>query len=154
MPEDTSSLQTPLGTDNAGHGATLSWTTLANFGLLEFTGEDAQAFLHGQLSCDVNALQVGRASYGSYNTPKGRMLATFLLWRDDNGYLMQLPRSICESTRRRLSMYILRSKVKARDVSDERTLIGVAGAATATLLTALVQTLPTEALALTRITGA
>jgi folate-binding protein YgfZ len=41
---------------------------------------------------------------------------------------MQLPRALCEPIRKRLSMYILRSKVQASDVSDAYTLIGVVGA--------------------------
>lgn len=101
---------------------------LSHFGLIRFSGADAQAFLQGQLSCDVNALLPGQAVYGSYNTPKGRMLASFLLWRDDSGYAMQLPRSLCELVRKRLSMYILRSKVQARDGSDDCVLLGAAGA--------------------------
>src|SRR5678816_3580938 len=92
---------------------------LAQFGLLEFSGADAQAFLHAQLSCDVGSLEPGQARYGSYNTPKGRMLASFLLWRTETGFTMQLPRSVCEATRRRLSMYVLRSKVTVRDASDD-----------------------------------
>ena len=47
---------------------------LSHFGLLHFSGPDAQTFLQGQLSCDVAALQPLHATYGSYNTPKGRML--------------------------------------------------------------------------------
>ena len=66
---------------------------LTHFGLIQFAGADAAAFLQGQLSCDVNALLPGQAGYGSYNTPKGRMLASFLLWREETGYTMQLPRS-------------------------------------------------------------
>ena len=54
---------------------------LAQFGLIRFSGVEAQTFLHNQLSCDVAALTGNKSTYGSYCTPKGRMLATFLLWR-------------------------------------------------------------------------
>ena len=125
-------------------------TALADTGLIRFAGEDAQAFLHGQLSCDVAALQIGCATYGSYNTPKGRMLATFLLWRDDNGYLMQLPGSLREPIQKRLAMYILRSKVKATDVSGEYALFGLAGTAAQTALTRLLlQNIPSVPLTMT-----
>ena len=56
---------------------------LNDFSLLRFSGPDTQAFLQGQLTCDVQALQTGTSTYGGYCTPKGRLLATFLLWRDD-----------------------------------------------------------------------
>ncbi len=96
--------------------------------LLRFSGADAQLFLQGQLSCDVAALQPLRATNGSYNTPKGRMLASFILWRVGADYFMQLPRALCEPIRKRLSMYILRSKVQATDVSETFALMGVLGA--------------------------
>ena len=85
---------------------------LTGLACLQFTGVDAESFLHGQLSCDVRTLHVGAASYGSYCTPQGRMLATFLLIRTVDAYLMLLPGDIAEATQKRLSMFILRSKVK------------------------------------------
>ena len=122
---------------------------LPHFGLLQFSGADAQSFLQGQLSCDVAALAPGQALYGSYNTPKGRMLASFLLWRDDAGYTMQLPRSLCEPIGKRLAMYILRSKVKVRDASDDLSVIGVAGANAQAVLQPLFQAIPAVPLTLT-----
>ena len=50
-------------------------------GLIEVSGDDAIAFLHGQLSSDVQALAPGQGQYWSYNSPKGRMLANGVLWR-------------------------------------------------------------------------
>lgn len=100
---------------------------LTDFSLLRFSGPDSAAFLHGQLTCDVQALKPGSSSYGGYCTPKGRLLATFLLWPDDGGFNMLLPAAIAEPVRKRLSMYILRSKVKAEDISAAQACIGVTG---------------------------
>jgi tRNA-modifying protein YgfZ len=100
--------------------------TLPQYALLRFSGADAQSFLHGQLTCDVQALKIGHSCYGGYCTPKGRLLATFLLWAEDSGYSMLLPASLAEAIRKRLSMYILRAKVKA-DILDDA-VIGVSGA--------------------------
>jgi len=102
-------------------------TMLSHFGLLRFSGPDTQTFLQGQLSCDVAALQPMHATHGSYNTPKGRMLANFVLWRVGADFFMQLPRALCEPIHKRLSMYILRSKVQAADVSNEYALFGLVG---------------------------
>lgn len=99
--------------------------TLSRFGLLAFTGPDARAFLQGQLSCDVEGLAPDAVAPGSYNTPKGRMLATFLLWAGADGYRMLLPRTLCEPVRKRLAMYVLRSKVKVEDVTAAHPLYGV-----------------------------
>ncbi len=115
---------------------------LPQFGLIRFAGEDAQTFLHNQLSCDVSALTPDRSTYGAYCTPKGRMLATFLLWRSDQGYFMQLPSTLREPIQKQLSKFILRSKVKAADASGDWTLIGVAGKDAAALVQRVIGQVP------------
>ena len=100
---------------------------LPQHSLIRFSGEDAQTFLHNQLSCDVAALMLSGSTYGSYCTPKGRVLASFLLWRSEQGYFMQLPFSLREGIQQQLSKFILRSKVKATDASSEYVTLGVAG---------------------------
>lgn len=100
---------------------------LSSFGLIRFSGNDTAAFLQSQLSCDVHEIDAQTTRYGSYCTPKGRILANFMLWQHDDGFLMQLPASLLASTLKRLSMYVLRAKVQLADVSDEWVQIGVAG---------------------------
>jgi tRNA-modifying protein YgfZ len=100
---------------------------LSHLGLIRFSGADTQNFLHNQLSCDVAALKPGGSTYGAYCTPKGRMLTSFLLWRTEQDYFMQLPSSLRESIQKQLTKYVLRSKVKVTDVTSEWTLIGVSG---------------------------
>ena len=107
---------------------------LAQFGLIRFSGEEAQDFLHNQLTCDVSALQPWRSTYGAYCTPKGRVLVSFLLWRAEQGFFMQLPSSLRESIQKRISKYILRSRVKATDATGEWTLVGVMGKDAAALV--------------------
>ena len=100
---------------------------LSQFGLLKVSGEDAQNFLHNLLSSDVKAVAPTRAQFSSFNTAKGRMLATFLVWQHDVDYFLQLPRSLVAAMQKKLSMYILRSKVKITDVSEEVICLGLAG---------------------------
>jgi tRNA-modifying protein YgfZ len=107
---------------------------LSQQGLILFSGEEAQVFLHNQVTCDVAALMLNRSTYGAYCTPKGRIMASFLLWRAEQGFFMQLPSSLLEPVRKRLSLFILRSKVKAADVSDEWIRLGVAGTDAGALL--------------------
>ena len=102
-------------------------TDLSHFSVIQFAGEDAETFLQGQLSCDVRQAQQNHAQYGSYCTPKGRMLATFLLWRNADGFQMQLPASLREAIQKRLSMYVMRSKVKVSDASAATVRLGIAG---------------------------
>jgi folate-binding protein YgfZ len=100
--------------------------------ILRATGADALAFLHGQLSCDVTALAAGEGRYWSFNTPKGRMLANGVLWRNpsdapDAEVTLLLAVDLAETIRRRLSMFVLRAKVTIDDVTARHALIGVAG---------------------------
>jgi hypothetical protein len=97
--------------------------------LIAVSGDDATAFLHGQLTNDVEALPVDSAHWTGWCTPKGRLLASFLLVRRSTGYLIVLPAEIAPSIQKRLSMYVLRSKVKLEDVSAQYARMGVAGPA-------------------------
>ncbi|MEN9784296.1 MAG: hypothetical protein RJA24_1639, partial [Pseudomonadota bacterium] len=117
-------------------------TLLNDFSLLRFSGPDSATFLQGQLTCDVQALKPGSSSYGGYCNPKGRLLATFLLWPEEAGFYMLLPAAIAEPIRKRLSMYILRSKVKAEDMTAAQACIGVSGTDTASQVSALGGQLP------------
>lgn len=100
---------------------------LSHLGVIGFTGDDAQVFLQGQLTCDVREATQAASRPGALCTPKGRALASFRLWQDGAGYRMQLPAARLEAVRKRLSMYVLRSKVKVSDCSDETVRLGVAG---------------------------
>jgi len=126
---------------------------LSEYGLIRFKGEDSQQFLQGQLSCDVASLEVGRAQYGSYNTPKGRILASFLLWRDEHGYILQLPRLLRETIQKRLAMHILRSKVKTTDATAEFRLIGIAGAGVEAGIKPMFRQIPSMPLTMTNANG-
>ena len=107
---------------------------LPHLAVIGFAGEEARTFLHNQLTCDVNALDLNLSAYGSYCTPKGRVLATFLLWRTENGYYMQLPTSLRESIQKRLAMYVLRAKVKVEDAGRLYAMAGLSGAESASHL--------------------
>jgi hypothetical protein len=118
---------------------------LLHLGLIACNGEDAQTFLHGQLSNDVKALTPERSEYAVYCSAKGRMLANFLLWREDQSYYLQLSRSLLPAMQKRLAMYIMRSKVKLADASESRLTLGLAGSAAASALQELFSVLPQQA---------
>ena len=111
-------------------------------GFIRFSGEEAQPFLHNQLTCDVAALAPGSSTYGAHCTAQGRALASFLLWRSEQGFFMQLPSSLREPVQKQLSKFILRSKVKVEDVSSDRALIGIAGKDAAALVQQVLGTVP------------
>ena len=98
----------------------------SRFTLLLFRGADAKDFLQGQVTCDLEQVTAERAQFGGYCTPKGRLLANFLLLSSNQGYLMYLPADIASSVAARLKKFILRSKVTIDEASGWRAL-GVMG---------------------------
>jgi folate-binding protein YgfZ len=52
------------------------------------------------------------------------LLALLLIWRDGDDFLLMLPRDILPAILKKLSMYVLRSKVKLTDATTERALVG------------------------------
>jgi folate-binding protein YgfZ len=100
---------------------------LSHNALIAVTGDDATTFLHAQFTNDVQALQPGEAQWNGWCTPKGRLLATFLLVRRAEGYLLMLPAEIAPAIAKRLAMFVLRSKVKIADVSELYARLGIAG---------------------------
>ena len=47
--------------------------------LIEISGPDAQKYLQGQLTCDVNALAAGASTLTAHCDPKGKMTSIFRL---------------------------------------------------------------------------
>lgn len=107
---------------------------LSQFGVLKVSGDDAQSFLQNMFSSDVREVGPQRAQISSLNTPKGRMLATFLIWQVDADYFLHLPRGLCAAILKRLSMYVLRSKVKIEGASDGVVCLGLSGDGASVLL--------------------
>jgi folate-binding protein YgfZ len=104
------------------------WTALHGLAALDAGGADARDFLHGQLSSDVRALAVGAAHYASYNSPKGRMLATMIVWRRaPERFTLVLAADLAAPIGKRLAMHVLRSKVTI--AASPRPLFGAVGRA-------------------------
>lgn len=115
---------------------------LSQFGVIKVSGEEAQGFLHNLFSSDVNALTPQNALPSSFNTAKGRALATLLIWRNPAEFFLQLPTSVLAAIQKKLTMYVLRAKVKVANASDDIVCLGLSGADAATLLQQHFPTLP------------
>ena len=98
---------------------------LNRYGLLSVSGAEAREFLHAQLTIDILNLPAERAALAGWCSAKGRLLATFLVVPAPQGFLLQLARDLAPTVARRLSMFILRSKVKIADESDAWTQHGL-----------------------------
>jgi folate-binding protein YgfZ len=93
--------------------------SLEQYGLLQVTGEDARAFLHAQLTNDIEHLAPAAARYAGWCSAKGRLLASFLVVPVPEGFFLQLSRDLVPTVAKRLSMFVLRSKVKVSDATGE-----------------------------------
>ena len=119
---------------------------LSQLGVIALRGEDTTAFLQGQLSNDVRALHADSAQWSGYCNPKGRLLGNFLAWRQGEDYCLQLSGDILAGVLKRLSMFILRAKVQARDASDENVRLVVAGRQALAAVTAAMGAVPEAAM--------
>jgi len=122
--------------DAAFASSDAAFAPLSQFGLLAVTGDEARAFLHAQLSNDVEHLPAGTVRRAGYCSPKGRLLASFLVIARPDGFLLQVSGDIAAAIAKRLTMYVLRSKVKVADAAAAWPQFGVWGRGSATLLRA------------------
>jgi len=117
---------------------------LTDLGLIALSGEEAASFLHTQITNDVQNLAGAQARLAGYCSPKGRLLATFLMWKSGDSILLQLPRSLQAPIQKRLQMFVMRAKAKLADASDAHVIFGLAGATAGAALAPWFPTLPTE----------
>lgn len=104
-----------------------AFAPLDQFGVIEALGDDAARFLHGQLTNDIEHLDAASARLTGYCSPKGRLLASMLAWREQGGVRLLVSKDLTASVQKRLSMFVLRAKVKLADVTDSVGVVGFAG---------------------------
>lgn len=110
---------------------------LEGFAVVRIEGADARTFLHGQISAEVLALGDLDATLAGYCSAKGRMLATFLVVRDGEAMRLVVRANLAAGFAKRLSMFVLRSKVKIVLEAGTTTLVGVIGQQRASALKAM-----------------
>lgn len=118
---------------------------LSQYGTLRVSGEDSQSFLQNLLSNDLSEVTATRAQLSSLNSAKGRMLSGFIIWQEGDDYLLQLAHELTNTLHKKLSMYILRAKVKVTDISDEKIAMGIYGADADPILQSIFGDIPTHA---------
>lgn len=99
---------------------------LSHIGLISATGDDAQAFLQGQLSNDLNTVSETQAQLSSYSSPKGRAFSTFQIMQRQGSYYLSLSHGILEPVLKRLRMFVMRSQVSLEDATDSLVHFGYA----------------------------
>ncbi len=137
--------------DAAGELQAVDKTTvlapLVHLDVIDCSGEDATGFLHNQVTSDINHLGQAQAQHSAWCTAKGRMQASFLVWRQADSIRLALSEELLEATQKRLQMFILRAKVKLSRLTDRQVLLGIAGPQAGAALDAAGLPVPTEAMA-------
>ncbi|MCW5258450.1 folate-binding protein [Verminephrobacter aporrectodeae subsp. tuberculatae] len=101
---------------------------LPHLGVIRVAGEDAAAFLHGQLTQDFALLGMQQARLAAFLSAKGRMQASFIGFRrSPTELLLVCSRDLLAPTLARLSMFVLRAKARLSDASADHALYGLAG---------------------------
>ena len=103
-------------------------TPLDHLGIIRARGDDAAPFLHGQLTQDFSLLGLSEARLAAFCSAKGRMQASFVGFkRAHDDILLVCSRDLLSATLKRLSMFVLRAKVKLTDATAEFQLSGLTG---------------------------
>jgi folate-binding protein YgfZ len=100
---------------------------IADLGVLHVDGDDALRFLQSQLTNDLEGLTENAWQLSGYCSAKGRLLASMMIWRGSDGIRMVASQPLLLGLRKRLSMFVLRAKVRISDESDRWFLFGIGG---------------------------
>ena len=102
--------------------------TPPQWGLILVEGPDAGTFLQGQLTNDVLLLPEGQARFAGYCSAKGRLLASFVALKiSQEKYLLVCHQDLLQAMVKRLSMFVMRAKLKISDASALYEIRGLLG---------------------------
>lgn len=87
-------------------------------GCILIAGPEAESFLQGQLTCDVKNCP----TLGGYCNTQGRLISLFYLFKNpepNDGYILECPLDILDTTLATLKKYAMFSKVTFQNISDK-----------------------------------
>jgi len=91
-----------------------------NLDAIFIQGKDAETFLQGQITNDIKLIKdEENAIYAGYCSPKGRLIAFFLIIKVWDSYFLFCPSSISNEISKKLSMYIMRAEVSLTHLPDD-----------------------------------
>ncbi|MEL6287763.1 MAG: folate-binding protein [Pseudomonadota bacterium] len=86
-------------------------TLLTSRTVLSVRGAEAVTFLDGLVTAPVAAMAPGEGSWAALLSPQGKVLFEFIVYRDDDGLLIDMAASVAVGLMQRLSLYKLRADV-------------------------------------------
>ncbi len=93
---------------------------LPDRGVVRVAGPDAEKFLNGTITADLDRLAQQAAVHSALLTPQGKILFEFFVIKApgaEGGFLLETGRELADGLVKRLKIYMLRAKVTAEDVS-------------------------------------
>jgi folate-binding protein YgfZ len=97
-------------------------------GKLLLRGSEAAEYLQGQLTNDIEALELGEGCYAALLDRKGHMQADMRVLRiAEEEIWVDVEASALETTRRHLEMYKIGREVEIEDVTSERAILSLIG---------------------------
>lgn len=84
--------------------------------LIRTTGTATSTFLQGQVTCDVTKVNEQQSALGAHCDAKGRIQATFHLFKQQEDYYFLLPKSVAPHLLQCLKKYAVFSKVTLTEI--------------------------------------
>lgn len=125
---------------------------LLSLSLIKITGTKQDAFLQGQLTCDIRDITPAQSRLAAHCNAKGRVLATMRVINFQESFYLLLPRNMLELTLKGLGKFAPFSRVMLAE-EPALTLIGCYGENITTHLTAILGNLPQQPDQVTRGEG-
>ena len=104
--------------------------------MVKVAGEAARRFLHGLVTADVEALELGQARFAALLTSQGKIIADFIVTEaaagDGGGFFIDCPRVLAPALVQKLVFYRLRAKVEIEDLSGKLGVLALWGGTGAT----------------------
>jgi len=92
--------------------------------LLRISGSDAETFLQGQLSNDINKLDTQSIQLNAYCQHQGKILALFWVTKYEDSFLLSFPSDLLEAIKPRLQMFVIMSDVVIEDITKDFIQVG------------------------------
>ena len=108
---------------------------LSHLGLINIDGDQSASFIHGQITADVTGLQEDEWCWGAHCDPKGKMLASFRLFKAQQSLWMLMPKSTVAVDLPQLQKYAAFSQVGLTDKTNDKAMFGIAGEQAETFIT-------------------
>ena len=84
---------------------------VSQYRVIEVVGDDAQTFLHDQLTCDLASLEAGQGSFGACLNAKGKVLASGCVVPLQDTWCLLVHPTVTDALVSHLTRYVLRADV-------------------------------------------